>query len=174
MHQRFVYVMTDASPSVLDFWRDNPRLRSFVEAGVLDFAEFDLLERTPLQLRNSGVTLDVGHVANPVVLIANYIFDSIPQNAFTVRDGQLFANRVTVSASEPELDLKAPDSKVRIQVAFTTDPAPTDLETEPDPVLREILRAYRERLDDTTVVIPQAALACVRYFREVAQPARCG
>src|SRR5919109_2113756 len=35
-HQRIVYVMTDASPSVIEFWRDNPRLRSFVDTGVLD------------------------------------------------------------------------------------------------------------------------------------------
>src|SRR5919199_5462969 len=31
VHQRFVYVMTDAAPSVLDFWRDHPPLRPFVE-----------------------------------------------------------------------------------------------------------------------------------------------
>src|SRR5258708_23063090 len=27
VHQRFVYVMTDASASVVDYWRDNPSLR---------------------------------------------------------------------------------------------------------------------------------------------------
>src|SRR5438132_8998 len=42
--QRFTYVLTDAAPSVLDYWRDNPRLQPFVAAGVLDFAHFDLLE----------------------------------------------------------------------------------------------------------------------------------
>ena len=41
---RFVYVMTDATPSVVEFWRDNPRLHALVEAGVLDFASFDVVE----------------------------------------------------------------------------------------------------------------------------------
>src|SRR6266849_2189064 len=55
VHQRFVYVMTDASASVLEYWRDNPRLRPFVEAGVLDFAHFDLLQPAPLVLLNTAV-----------------------------------------------------------------------------------------------------------------------
>src|SRR6185503_18970612 len=102
--------MTDASPSVIEFWRDNKRLQQFVDSGTLDYAQFDLLDLAPLQLLNSGATLRAGTVANPVVLIANYIFDSIPQDAVSIKDGQLYANLVTVSASSPELDLKAPDS----------------------------------------------------------------
>jgi len=166
-HQRFVYVMTDASASVVDYWRDNPRLQPFVEAGVLDFAHFDLLELAPLELLNTGVTLRVGAVANPIVVVANYIFDSIPQDAFRIKGGQLFAHLVTVSASTPTLDLTAPDSKVRVAVAFGEDPDPTDADAELDPVLRQILRGYRERLDATTILIPRAAMACVRFFKEL-------
>jgi hypothetical protein len=169
VHQRVVYVMSDASASVVDYWRANSRLQPFVDAGVLDFAHFDLVELAPLQLLNTGVTLRVGAVANPVVVVANYIFDSIPQDAFTIKDGRLFANLVTVSASTPALDLKAPDSKVRVAVAFTEDPEATDVDAEPDPLLREILRGYRARLDDTTVLIPRAAMACVRFFKELAR-----
>ncbi len=169
VHQDVVYVMTDASASVVGYWRDNPRLRPFVEAGALDFAHFDLLELAPLELLNSGVTLRVGAVANPVVLVANYIFDSIPQDAFTIEGGQLYANLVTISASTPALDLTAPDSKVRLAVGFSRDPNPTDVDAERDPVLREILRGYRERLDDTTLLIPRAAMACVRFFKEIAR-----
>src|SRR5713226_5804863 len=51
-HQRFVYVMTDASAPIVEFWRHNPRLRPFVDAGVLDFAHFDVLELGPLALLN--------------------------------------------------------------------------------------------------------------------------
>jgi hypothetical protein len=169
LHTRFVYVMTDASPSVRDYWRDNPRLRPFVEAGQLDFAHFDLLDLAPLELLNTRASLRAGKVANPLIVIGNYIFDSIPQDAFTIQNGQLFANLVTISASTPELDLKAPDSKVRIQIGFTQDPDPTDPEAEPDPVLREILRGYGERLHDTSVLIPRAAMACVRFFKDIAR-----
>jgi hypothetical protein len=161
-----VYVMTDASTSVLDFWRDNSRLRPFIDDGLLDFARFDLMELSPLELLNTRSTLRVGEVANPVVLIGNYIFDSIPQDSFTVKGGQLFANLVTVSASAPELNLTAPDSRVRISITFDTDTVPTDGPTE-DPLVQEILHNYRQRLDSTTLMVPSAALACVRYFHDL-------
>ena len=166
--QRFVYVMTDASASVVEFWRDHPRLRPFVDAGVLDFAHFDLLEPGPLALLNSGMTLRVGQVANPVILIANYIFDSIPQDAFTIKDGQLFAGLVSVSASTPALELPGPAAKVKVAISFATDDVAMDGDAETDPQLRQILRGYLERLDDTTLLIPRAAMACVRFFQELA------
>lgn len=163
----FVYVMTDASASVVSFWRDNPRLHAFSDAGVLDFAHFDLLDLQPLTLLNSGATLRPGEVVNPLVLIGNYIFDTIPQDAYTVTSGQLFANLVTFRASTPELDLTAPDSRVRIGVSFSTDTNPTDPDSDTDPLVRDLLRSYAEKLDNTTLLIPRAGLACLRFLRDL-------
>jgi hypothetical protein len=164
---KFVYVMTDAIRSVMDFWQDNPRLRPFVDAGVLDFARFDLLDLAPLTLLNSQVTLQPDKVPNPVVMIGNYIIDTIPQDAYTVKSGQLFANLVSISASSPELDLTAPDSRVRISITFGADETPLDLDTVTDPLVRDLLSAYAERLDNTTVMLPRAAMACLRFFRDL-------
>jgi hypothetical protein len=165
---RFVYVMTDASAPIVEFWRYNPRLRPFVEAGVLDFANFDLVALGPLTLLNSGTTLRVGQVANPIVLIGNYIFDSIPQDAITIKYGKLFAGLVSVGASSPDLDLRAPDSTVKISLSFATDTVAIESESEPDPVIRRILDGYRANLDDTTLLFPRAAMAGLRFFRELA------
>jgi tetratricopeptide (TPR) repeat protein len=165
---RFKYVMTDAIPSVVNFWRDNPRLRQFVDSGVLDFAHFDLAAQAPIDLQTTGVTLRPGEVVNPIVVFTNYIFDTIPQDAYTIHDGALHENLVTVSASSPELDLTAPSSRVRVSVAFKQNPRALDIEAEADPLLRDILRSYAERLNETTVVIPRAALATVRFFNELA------
>jgi putative S-adenosyl-L-methionine-dependent methyltransferase len=165
---RFVYVMTDATLSVVEFWRDNPRLRAFVDAGLLDFAHFDLVDLGPIHLLSSGTTLQPGGVANPVVMIGNYIFDTIPQDAYTVASGQLFANLVTIRASSPDLDLTAPDSRVRIGLSFRADSVPTDPTVESDPLIRGLLETYAQRLDNTTVVIPRAGMACIRFFRDLA------
>jgi len=171
---RFVYVMTDASAPIVEFWRANPRLRPFVDTGMLDFANFDLVELGPLALLNSGTTLRTGEVANPVVLIGNYIFDSIPQDAFTIKCGHLFTGLVSVGASTPDLDLRAADSTVKISLSFATDSVAIASDAEPDPVLRRILDGYRERLGDTTLLFPRAAMAGVRFFRDLAgQRALC-
>ncbi len=165
--QRFVYVMTDASPTVVEFWRDNPRLRQFVEAGVLDFALFDLVQLGPLELVTSGRKLADGLI-NPVVVIGNYIFDSVPQDAYTVRDGQLFRGLLSVSASTPDLDLRADDARVRVSIAYSSEPQPMELDAEGDLAIRAILQVYCDRLGDTTLLIPRAAMACVRHFEEMA------
>ena len=156
-HQKVVYVMTDSSPSVMAYWRQNERLKPFVDAGALIFAEFDIVHLTPLPLETG----------NPIILIGNYIFDSIPQDAFTIREGQLFKNLVTITADTPELDLTAPDSRVRIGISFEPEPTPVDVEAESDEVLRGLLRGYQRELDDTTVMIPRAAVACVRHFQDL-------
>jgi tetratricopeptide (TPR) repeat protein len=168
VEQKVIYVMTDATPSVVDFWRDNPRLRSFVDAGLLDFAHFDLVDLRPLQLLNSRTSIEPGNVKNPAVMIGNYIFDTIPQDAYTLTSGQLFTNLVTIRASSPELDLTAPDSRVRIGITFRADAQPLDLAHESDPLVQQLLETYAERLDNTTLVIPRAAMACIRFFRDLA------
>jgi hypothetical protein len=163
---RLVYVMTDAIQSVVDFWRSNPRLRTFVDAGVLDFAHFDLVECAPMTLQTAGTVLETGSIANPLVVLGNYIFDTIPQDALTLKDGQFFANLVEIRASAPELDLTAPDSRVRLGIGFSQDTVPLDLDDEPDPLLRNVLRDYlhRERLDGTTLVVPRAAIGALRFL----------
>jgi|SRR5579864_7450867 len=153
-----VYVMTDAAPSVVAYWRTNERLQPFVDRGALEFDQFDLLNPAAFQVQHPG---------NPIVVIGNYIFDSIPQDAYTLRDGHVFRNVVTIGADSPDLDLTAPDSRVRISITFDADTQPTNVEDDPDPIIGDILRAYQHRLHDTSVLIPRTAMACVRFFHEL-------
>jgi len=53
----FRLVMTDLVERNLAGWADHPRLRPFVEQGVLDFAVFDAEHPAPLALRVSGEVL---------------------------------------------------------------------------------------------------------------------
>ncbi len=87
------YVLSDLAPSMLSYWRQHPRLRPFVEAGVLDFAEFDVSRPAPLQLTESGDVLGAAGAPpdRPVAVVASYCFDSVPQDLFAVdEDGRLF------------------------------------------------------------------------------------
>jgi len=86
----FRYVMTDISQSTIGYWRTHKQLRPFVEAGILDFAEFNACRDRELRLLVSGHILDPAVSGGPQVFIANYVFDSLPQDAFEVRDGKLY------------------------------------------------------------------------------------
>ena len=78
------YVMTDFAQSNVDAWEAHERLAPFRDRGRLDFALFDLERDDELRLRRAGVTLGAGAARNPMVVLANYAFDSTTQDAFQV------------------------------------------------------------------------------------------
>jgi hypothetical protein len=83
------FVLTDVSSASVDFWQRHPQLAPFADLGVLDFARFDATRDTGCQLVRSGETLDPASSQQPLVVIANYVFDSLPIDAFRVRHGRL-------------------------------------------------------------------------------------
>src|SRR5579883_3035786 len=85
------YCMTDCSASSIQSWRENKYLLEFVERGVL---EFQLLEADKATSPgNTGVSSQ-----SPLVVIANYVFDSLAQDVFLIKDGELSEFLVTTTA----------------------------------------------------------------------------
>ncbi|QRN95401.1 tetratricopeptide repeat protein [Archangium violaceum] len=162
----FRYVMTDLPERNLEFWLSHPRLQPFLEEGLLDIARFDAERDEQLELRHSGIVLAPGTVANPLALVANYFFDSIPQDAFSLHDGVLHECLVSVASPRPEPELAAPDLLERAVVSFEDHPA--EGACYGDVELDRILADYQERLDDTTFLFPSSALRCLRRLQRLA------
>jgi tetratricopeptide (TPR) repeat protein len=162
---RVQYVMADLAERNLEFWRAHPRLQPFLESGLLDLARFDASRDTELRLAVSGRVLTPGTVRNPMVVIANYVFDSIPQDAFWIENGQLYESLITVSPRQKETDLEDPDLLSRVEISFHHNPI--DPEYYGDPDLDAILRDHRQRLPTTAFLFPVAALQCARTFRDL-------
>lgn len=82
----FKYVLTDAFPSCVEAWRAHPSLKDFFDMGCLDVAVFDAEKDTEIRCLIGGETLAAGapQCANPMVVIANYTFDSLTVDAFRV------------------------------------------------------------------------------------------
>jgi len=155
----FKYVMTDFTERNVDFWREHQSLKPLVEEGVLDFALFDGERDQELKLTQSGDVLAPGTVKNPMGVIANYFFDSIPQDAFFVQGGQLQEGLVTVSSYEQESDLHDPEILSRLEISYERNHAKPDYYGNPD--WNEILEYYEKRLDNTAFLFPCAALKCI-------------
>ncbi|HYO58349.1 tetratricopeptide repeat protein [Archangium sp.] len=162
----FRYVMTDLPERNLEFWLSHPRLQPFLEEGLLDVARFDAEHDEQLVLRRGGTVLAPGTVANPLALVANYFFDSIPQDAFTLRDGILHECLVSVASPRPEPELDAADLLERATVSF--EDHPVEGACYGDAELDSILEDYRERLSDTTLLFPSTALRCLRRLQRLA------
>jgi tetratricopeptide (TPR) repeat protein len=162
----FKYVMTDFAERNLACWREHPRLRPLVEAGVLDFALFDSAAPQEMHLQELGTILAPGTVKNPLAVVANYVFDSIPADAFAIRGGRLHESLVTISASDPEPAPADPELFNLLRPSYEHRPTGADYYDDAD--WNAVLHGYTERLNDTVVLFPVAALNCLRFLRQLA------
>jgi hypothetical protein len=103
--------------------------------------------------------------ASPLVVIANYLLDSIPQDAFYLQNGQLYERRVTVSTGRVEADLDEPSIVSRAQVEYSHHPVTSEYYTQP--AWNQILETYRQRLPDCSFVMPTAALQGLHTLQQL-------
>lgn len=159
------YVMTDFSEDLITFWQNHSSLQPFVEQGLLDFAILDAEQLEELTLRHAGTVLSAATIKNPLVLLANYLFNCIPQDCFTVQDGELYESLITLSTSKPDLEISNPILLDSLEKSYVCRPINADYYDDPD--FNKLLHGYQQRLPDTTFTFPHIALNCLRFFRDL-------
>jgi tetratricopeptide (TPR) repeat protein len=162
---RVKYVMTDFTERNVEYWSAHTSLQPFVEEGLLDYARFDVERDEQLKLVNSGELLSTESVRNPLVLISNYLFDSIPQDAFFVSEGQLFETLITVNTPHKEPDPEDPGILSRAEISYHNNLVHEDYYE--DAVWNRLLQDYRQRLPEAAFLFPLAALQCMDYFHRL-------
>lgn len=103
-------VMTDFTRSNIEIWRAHPRLRPLVEAGVLDFALFDADAPAALTLISSRAVLHPSSLKS-LVVVANYVFDSVTADVFRVEKGVLHQGLVTTCVRPPDTSPDEPAAR---------------------------------------------------------------
>jgi hypothetical protein len=144
------YRMTDCSESLLADWQVNRYLAEFVRSGVLDF-----------ELLGAGEGPESAHPAHgPLVVIANYVFDSLPQDAFVISNGQLSEALVTTERSAGGDSDRQPFRG--LQLSYKNVAVPRDRYA--DRLWNDILEHYRSRLSGATILFPTAALSTLQQL----------
>lgn len=160
------YVLTDFTEYNLDVLRSHAALQPFVEAGLLDFARYDAGTDEEIALSHSGEVLAAGTLANPLAVIANYVFDGIQQDCFTVRGGHLYESLVTLTSPHRETDLEDPELLSRLELSWKHRPAQADFYGDLD--LDRIVAEYGASLDETSFVFPSVGLRCLASLERLA------
>jgi hypothetical protein len=157
------FIMTDFVPEIVDFWVQHELFKPWVEAGLLDFALFDVGEKQALTLHHAKTTLTPELLQNPLILIANYFFDSIPQDSFVIEEGQLCENLLTLYSSQPEPDLGDSTIWDRLELAYEAIPlAEPYYKTD---AYNQILDMYEAHLPDTSISFPNVGLDCLQFWQ---------
>ena len=161
----FRYIMTDLAERNIDHWRSHPKLRRFIDDGILDFARFDVGTDREIRLRCSGEVIMVDDPCANLAVIANYVFDSVPQDAFHVKDGRLYETLITLTLSDAHPNLDSPGALAGAAASYDHGPARDDYYEDAD--WNGILASYRDRLADCSFQFPTAALTCIKDLRRL-------
>lgn len=163
----YCYVLSDLARGNVDFWKAHAGLQPFIQAGVLDVARFDAVNDTTLLLEMAGKTITPGNLAQPLVIIANYFFDSIPQDLFYLSSGAL--NEVRVRISQP-LTTK-PENVFALQpgLQLTYSIQPVTAPFYPEAAFNALLENYRTTLEETHLFFPHSAIRCLQHLGALSQ-----
>lgn len=164
------YVIADFTQSNLDFCKNHPAMQSFIEAGKLDFALVDVTQTEPLtiELQHSGEILASGSVPGPMALIGNYLFDSIPQDLFYLKNHQVYEclPRLTLKDKSPR-DMHGLPSMESIKIDY--EQSPVDAGYYPEPHFNKLLDFYRDKVDMNHVTFPVIGLRFLDRLAAITQ-----
>ncbi|WP_135548874.1 SAM-dependent methyltransferase [Paenibacillus cymbidii] len=160
---RYTYVMTDFAESNVAFWERHDKLAPFVASGTLDFAMFDAQHDDTIVLRGSGAAIAGGTPGDSLVVIAGYVFDSIPHDAFVIENEQLFECLVSVSSEAEEADPRDPALLSRLEAEFDLEPLPADAAEQyyDSEAANRVLHSYAAQFANLSFTLPIAAMRCV-------------
>jgi tetratricopeptide (TPR) repeat protein len=159
------YVLTDVAESNVQYWEGHPQLRPFFDAGILDTAVADLRTLEGVQLTHSRTVLSPETLVNPLVAVANYVFDTVPQDAFLMSEGELSENLLTIGTGQSEPEPDAPEILSRLRLSFAPNLAKPDYYE--DPGWNVLLQSAQKRLPSGPFLFPVSALECVGGLQRI-------
>ncbi|GAB6988764.1 hypothetical protein [Paenibacillus pini] len=163
----FRYVMTDLPFKNVEGWHNHPALLSFIQQGLLDFARFDAVHDTELNLVVSGTSIRKGDLKQPLLIVANYFFDSIPQELLYVGEGQIFECDVLTELPGNFDQLKPSDALKAMVLNYEYRRAP-EYEAATYPY-RDVIAMYQQELEDSHILFPVVGLTCLERLNQLSE-----
>jgi tetratricopeptide (TPR) repeat protein len=156
---KLVYVITDFTTEHTQYWKTHEAFQPGLTQGLLDVATFNPLVDQTIHLEVSNITLTPALLKNPVIVIANYFFDTITHDAFRVKSKNMSEGLVTVTrtldnttATDEPIDF----SELEMYYEYKDVLNP---KTYYDcPGINQVLNSYRQDIKDGTLIFPIGAL----------------
>lgn len=167
MHDiKIIYVMSDFAKANLDYHQSHPALIPYVKKGLLDFAIQDMSSKDPIILMNSQVELNQKTLVNPLTLFANYVFDTIANDSFTVSDGKLYELLVSLSTEKSNIENGKPVILDKIQIDHNIKEIKKSYYHNPE--LDAVLDLYKNNLKNSSFLIPIGSIRGLDHLRKLA------
>lgn len=155
----YCYVLTDVVENNLHFFQSHPQFQSYFKQGLLDLAYFDALQSDKVCLRHSGINILPDSLHQPLLVIANYFFDSIPNDLFYFKERKIFACSLALETDKDPVGMDEETLLQEVNLIYHTSPVETPFYE--DEILNDILEDYRELVSDTYLFFPHRGLQCL-------------
>ena len=160
---KYCYVLSDIVEENLSFFQNHPQFQKYLKEEVLDVAFFDAIKSNEMVLRNSQQTIHPKDLNQPIVAIANYFFDSLPNDLFFIKDKVVSACSVSINS---KLDPKGKNAAVMLKdMDFSYHKTVSNLSIYEDQVLNEMLTDYSETVSNTYLFFPQKGIECINNIK---------
>jgi len=166
----FTYLLTDVAQRNIDNWSKKQRFQPLMESGLLEFAEL-WIEADPVIKTADGDLKPSDFADRPVIIIANYLFDSIPSNMLRVRGKKIEQVSMSLISSNKNFMDEPITSFTTVTEQFES--APLTGEPTDHVLLNEIIQKYADDAaadDDFHVVVPEIGFRFLEKFMERETP----
>jgi len=119
-----------------------------------------------IHLRYSGEVLSEGNLKNPLILFANYTFDSLPQDTFYVNKGALFEGLITITSKGEPVDSLDKSILAGLDYYYTDKQIQGNGYYE-ETNFNDILLYYKDCLEDTAFSLPIVAFRCMNRLKKL-------
>lgn len=163
----YCYIVSDIAENSLSFYLEHPQFKSFFEQGVLDLCYFDATTDTELDLRYSKQKISKHSLNQPLLVISNYFFDSIPTDLFHIKDKTLSACSISLHSNK---DPKGIDEQALMDnLEFLYHQEKIEGSFYKDPLYNEILTDYKNQLTNSYLFFPKEGLQCLSNLRSLSK-----
>lgn len=142
-----IYLLADSRTERVSACWSHPVLSSWIKTGHLEPVHFNALTHSYIELSSTQLTLGHRSIENPLFVIANGVFSSLPHSFINIHYGHCNTAYVSkqTSASEP----------IQFHWYQKTDLSPLE-------------QRYVARFDSAYALIPDGAFDCIQHIRQIA------
>ncbi len=155
----FCYILSDIVEDNLLFFKNHPQLQTYYEQGILDFAYFDAIGGKEIHLQYANKTIHAKDLSQPLIAIANYFFDSLPNDLFYIKDGEVSTCSVALDSKVDPKEMDTPTLISNLKLKYQKTILQKDF--YPEPIFNEILEEYKTLVADTYLFFPKKGIQCL-------------
>ena len=164
---QYCYILSDIVEENLSFFSSHPKLQKYFDRGVLDISYFDGSQSQELTLRKSNITISQSDLAQPILTIANYFLDSLPNELFYIENKTLFECSVSIDSSIDPKGQSAHDLIDQMQLTFhKTKVKKTVFDID---LYNDILAQYTVEESQSYILFPKEAFDCLNNISSLSK-----